>query len=144
MPLLPLGAELAQSQSEALGGEIGFAGLFEDKKASQSHDELEALGTGHRIPADGFVAIFEMPCAGTPDEHCGEFPIFLANQLAKPVAGLRSFAELVLADQSFAGLIPLGFGLGDFDFQFPGMIGQVFNLLRPLELPDFIPPTGRF
>jgi hypothetical protein len=82
---LPFGGQFAQGPAEALAGEFGAAAGLDDHEAPQLHDELEAVGAGHGVPADPFVAVLEAFGRPGPAKH-GDEPLGAAFRIALPGA----------------------------------------------------------
>ena len=111
---LPLGGQFAQGEAEALAGEVGAAVRVDDDKATQLDDEFEAVGTGHCIPTDPFVAVLETLGGTGPAEDGDEpldtaFRIVFPSSLPQNVPGGTSGLEVML-------LVEGGTQLADFEW----------------------------
>ncbi len=102
----PLSGQFAQTETQALRGEIGAAGLFRHEETAQLHDELEPLGAGDRVPADDCVAILDVPGRSAPDEHCDHLAVF-EHELAEAVARFAARAEEMLIIEHLMGDFPI-------------------------------------
>ena len=114
MPDFPCVGEFAKGEAEALAGEIGAAVPIEHDEATQLDDELEAVGTGHRVPADPGVAVLESFGGTTPAEDGDElvgavFRILLVGSLPENVTGGPPGFQIVL-------LVEGGTKLADFEW----------------------------
>jgi hypothetical protein len=113
MPGFELAAEGAQGQGEALAGEIGAAGAVDDVEAPQLHDEFEAVGTGHGVPADVIVAFLEAFGGSAPAEDGDEFGtvrlvVGAVDSLPEDVSGRASGFEIVAFVEGLAEEVDLG------------------------------------
>jgi len=90
--------------------------LLQHHKAAQLNHQLEPIRTGHRIPANPFIAVLEPFGGPSPAEHCYQLPpaLFLIAQvgpLPKNMARRSPRFQVVLGIQDRPQLT---------DFQFLG------------------------
>lgn len=114
VPGFELASQSAQGKCETLAGEIGAAGAVDDVKASQLHDELEAVCAGDGIPADMIVTFLETLGGSAPTEDGDELRavrlgVGSVDSLPEDVSGGASGLEIVTLVEGLAEMVDLGF-----------------------------------
>ena len=120
--VVPLPGKFTQGKAEALAGEVGRTGVVKDVEATQLDDEFEAVGAGHRIPADVIVAFAKPLGSAAPAENADQFGqatfgVTAINALPENMSCRAPCLEVVSLIEDRTQVVDFGFLGGGSDHQ---------------------------